>query len=118
MNGKATTTFVSQVNGLRVVPFNLFRTLRVRSVHANGQALAFIQEDKNDDADFSVILPKALAMGEKFAVTSAYEGKEAVTNEGGGNYFPRRPRRAGIRTMPMNPRRILHYDMTFQFPKE
>ncbi len=88
LNGKATTTFVAQANGLRVVPFNLFRTLRVQSVNANGQPLAFIQEDKNDDADFSVILPKALAMGEKFAVTSAYDGKDAVTNEGGGNYCP------------------------------
>ena len=63
--GKATTTFVSRVNGLRVVPFDLYRRLRVESVTAeDGQAMSFIQEDKNDDADFSVILPKALAAGE------------------------------------------------------
>ena len=56
---KATTTFVSLTEGLRVVPFNLFRTLRVHSVvDDKQQPLAFIQEDKNDDADFSVILPR------------------------------------------------------------
>lgn len=41
--GKATTTFVSLRNGLRVVPFALFHTLRVQSVTADGQALSFIQ---------------------------------------------------------------------------
>ncbi len=47
LSGKATTTFVSQVNGLRVAPFNLFGSLRVESVIAeSGQALTFIQEDK------------------------------------------------------------------------
>jgi len=68
--------------------FSLFHTLRVQSVTAEGQPLSFIQEDKNDDADFAVILPKPLAMGEKFSVTTTYGGKEAVSNEGGGNYFP------------------------------
>src|SRR5204862_2337329 len=88
VSGKATTTFVSLRNGLRVVPFSLFHTLRVQSVTADGQPLSFIQEDKNDDADFAVILPKPLAAGEKFSVTTTYGGKEAVSNEGGGNYFP------------------------------
>jgi hypothetical protein len=87
--GKATTTFVSRVNGLRVIRFDLFHTLRVQSVTAEGgQALSFIQEDKNDDSDFSVILPKTLSAGDKFTLTTNYSGKEAVTNEGGGNYFP------------------------------
>jgi hypothetical protein len=44
LNGKATTTFVSQRNGLRVVSLELFPTLRVQSVTADGQALSFIQE--------------------------------------------------------------------------
>jgi hypothetical protein len=87
--GKATTTFVSRVNGLRVVPFDLFRTLRVQSVTAEGgQSLSFVQEDKKDDADFAVILPKALAIGEKCTITTSYSGKEAISNEGNGNYFP------------------------------
>lgn len=86
--GKATTEFVAHRNGSKVVPFSLFRTLRVQSVTANGQGLSFIQEDKNDDADFAVILPTPLTKGDHFTITTAYEGKEAVVNEGGGNYYP------------------------------
>lgn len=45
--GKSTTTMVSLVDGLRVVPFNLYRTLRVQSATTqDGQALSFIREDK------------------------------------------------------------------------
>ena len=116
--GKATTTFVSRVNGLRVVPFDLYRRLRVESVTAEGgQAMSFIQEDKNDDADFSVILPKALAAGEKFTITTTYSGKEAVSNEGNGNYFPIArhnwyPNNASSSLGEYTP-----YDMTFRIPK-
>ena len=116
--GKAKTTFNGQLNGLKVVPFDLFRSLRVRSVHAeDGTALAFIQEDKNDDADFAVILPRVLKSGEQYTITTQYEGKEAVTNEGGGNYFPV----ARQDWYPNNPEGGLgeytSYDMTFRIPK-
>jgi len=117
LSGKATTTFVSLRNGLRVVPFALFHTLRVQSVTAGGQPLSFIQEDKNDDADFAVILPKPLAAGEKFSVTTTYSGKDAVSNEGGGNYFPL----AREDWYPNNVGSALgeyaSYDMTFRIPK-
>jgi hypothetical protein len=115
--GKATTDLVVRRNGLRVIPFDLFRTLRVQSVTTNGQPLLFIQEDKNDDADFAVILPKALAAGEKLSITTTYEGKEAVRNEGGGNYFPV----ARDNWYPSNPEAHLgeyaNYDMTLRIPK-
>jgi len=115
--GKSKTTFTANLNGLRVVPLNLFRTLRVRSVTADGQPLSFIQEDKNDDAQFAVILPKVLAAGEEFTIAVEYEGKEAVTNEGGGNYFPV----ARMNWYPNNPGGGLGeyatYDMTFRIPK-
>jgi hypothetical protein len=117
LSGKATTTFVSGVDGLRVVPFDLFRSLRVQSVSADGQALSFIQEDKNADGDFAVILPKSLAMGEKYTITSAYNGKEAVSDEGGGNYFPV----SRENWYPNNPGagfgEYASYDMTFRIPK-
>lgn len=116
--GRAKTDFTAQLEGVRVVPFNLFRTLRVRNVKSqDGQPLAFIQEDKNDDADFSVVLPKALAAGEHYTVTTEYEGKEAVTNEGAGNYFPV----ARMNWYPNNPGgsfgEYASYDMTFRIPK-
>ncbi len=117
LTGKATTTFVSQRNGLRVVPFSLFHTLRVQTVTADGQPLSFIQEDKNDDADFAVILPKPLAAGETFSITTSYSGKEAVSNEGGGNYFPIArddwyPNKANFTLGE-----YASYDMTFHIPK-
>ncbi|HEY3975412.1 MAG TPA: M1 family aminopeptidase [Candidatus Sulfotelmatobacter sp.] len=116
--GKATTTFTARLNDVRVVPLNLFRTLRVRQVTTtDGQPLSFIQEDKNDDAEFAVILPKALGRGEQFTIVTQYEGKEAVINEGGGNYYPV----ARENWYPSNPGSrfgsYVTYDMTFRIPK-
>ncbi len=117
LEGKATTDCVARRNGLRVVPFDLFRSLRVLCVTANGRPLSFIQEDKNDDGNFVVILPQALARGDKFSITTAYEGKDAVTNEGNGNYFPV----ARENWFPNNPSTGLGeyalYDMTLRIPK-
>ena len=89
LHGKAITTVVSQVNGLRVLPFDLYRTLRVESVSiAGGKPLAFVQEDKKEDFQFFVILPEPLASGDKVSITTIYAGKDAVLDEGSGNYFP------------------------------
>ncbi len=89
LTGKAWTTFVSRANGLRVVPFMLYQTLRVSSVidAATGQQLGWIQEDKDDDPQFFVILPKNLQSGERYSIVTSYEGKDAVSNEGQGNYY-------------------------------
>jgi hypothetical protein len=114
LTGKATTTFVVRANGSRVIPFDLFHTLRVQSVTADGQGLAFIQEDKNEDANFSVILPKPLAAGEKFTITTTYGGKDAVSDEGGGNYFPI-ARENWYPNSSFGDR--VSYDMTFHIPK-
>jgi hypothetical protein len=112
--GKATTTFVTRSEGVRVVPFDLFRTLRVQNVTADGQSLSFIQEDKDDDGDFWVILPKALSKGEKYVLTTTYKGKDAVSNEGGGNYYPV----ARHNWYPNNlQNEYAGYDMTFRIPK-
>jgi hypothetical protein len=117
LSGKADTTFVSLRNGLRVLPLSLFHTLRVQSVTANGQPLSFIQEDKNDDADFAVILPKPLAAGETFTLTTTYSGKEAVVNEGGGNYFPVARENWYPNSVNSGLGEYASYDMTFRIPK-
>ena len=117
LSGKATTTFVSLRNGLRVVPLSLFPTLRVQSVTADGQPLSFIQEDKNDDADFAVILPKPLAAGEKFSFTTTYGGKEAVRNEGSGNYFPVARHNWYPNSVGGAFGEYASYDMTLRIPK-
>jgi Peptidase family M1 domain len=114
LTGKADTTLVSRANGLRVVPFDLFPALRVQSVTSGGQALAFIQEDKNDDADFFVILPTPLPAGEKCTITTVYGGKDAILNEGGGNYFPV-ARENWYPTSYFGEHET--YEMTFRIPK-
>jgi len=117
LTGKASTTFISLRNGLRVVPFSLFHTLRVQSVSADGQPLSFIQEEKNEDSDFAVILPKPLAAGEKFTITTTYKGKDAVTNEGGGNYFPVARQDWYPNSTASGLGEYASYDMTFRIPK-
>lgn len=117
--GKATTTFVSQVDGLRVVPFHLFPRLRVQSVSSEtGQALAFVQEGKDDDGElFSVILAKPLSAGEKYTIVTSYNGKDAVNNEGGGNYYPvaRENWYPSVSTGRFSD--YVSYDLTFRIPR-
>jgi hypothetical protein len=118
LSGKATTTFVSLRDGLRVVPISLFPTLRVQTVvSSDGQPLSFIQEDKHDDADFAVILPKPLAAGEKFSLTTTYAGKDAVSNEGGDNYFPIARQDWYPNSVAAGLGEYASYDMTFRIPK-
>jgi len=89
LTGKAETTITALADGVRVVPLNLYFTLRVSSVTGeNGKPLFFIQENENEDADFAVVLPRELRQGERYTVTTLYGGKDAVRNEGGGNYYP------------------------------
>jgi Peptidase family M1 domain len=89
MTGTAVTTFSARQDGVRVVPLDLFPTLRVDSVTGkDGDPLAFIQEDKDDDPDFAVILPRELKKGESYTITTRYGGKDALRNEGNGNYYP------------------------------
>ncbi|MBV8205890.1 MAG: hypothetical protein JO041_03780 [Acidobacteria bacterium] len=89
LDGDATTTFLAGRDGTRVAAFALFASLRVQGVtDSSGQPLSFIQEEKFDDPNFYVILPRPLNAGESFTIRTRYSGKEAVLNTGGGTYFP------------------------------
>lgn len=115
ISGRATTTFASMMDGLAVVPFALFPTLRVTGVtDADGKPLEYVQESKEEDADFWIVLPKALNKGERFTLQTAYRGKDAISDEGNGNYFPIArhnwyPNNVGIKDYAT-------YDMTFTVP--
>jgi hypothetical protein len=118
LNGKATTTLVSLVDGLRVIPLDLYRTLRVQTVtDEKQQALSFIQEDENDGADFWVILPRALGLGEKYTITTIYDGKDAVENKGRGNHYPVARRDWYPNSVGGGLGQYVAYDMTFRIPK-
>ncbi|HEY6969743.1 MAG TPA: M1 family aminopeptidase [Candidatus Angelobacter sp.] len=115
LNGTAETTIVALQDGVRVLGLQLFPTLRVESVTGEGgQQLSFIQEDKDQDADFAVILPKELKKGDKYVVTAKYGGKDAISNEGNGNYYPiaREDWYPGLGFGSYSA-----YDMTFHVPK-
>ena len=91
-NGKMTGTVVSAItaaeDGVQVLPLALFPTLRVSGVWGpGGEALDFIQEDKEHDADLAVVLQKPLKAGETIQITTSYAGKDAVVDMGSGNYF-------------------------------
>jgi Peptidase family M1 domain len=118
LSAKAKTTFIPISKDSRVVPFDLFHTLRVQNVLGpDGNALSFIQEDKNDDPDFYVVFPSTLAPGEKVTITTSYDGKDAVQNTGGGNYYPV----ARENWYPANQGAGLgdytNFDMIFRIPK-
>ncbi len=118
LRGNALTTIVSSVPSLRAVGFDLFPTLRVSSVtDESGKPLAFIQEDKDHDSDFWVILPKALAKGEKINIRTMYEGKDVVHSMGNGNYYVTQGARGDWYP---NSRfgRYSTYDMRFSTPKD
>lgn len=115
VNGVAETRITARQDGVRVLPFELFATLRVDSVSGEGgQQLSFIQENKDQDADFAVILPRELKKGESFVLTTKYGGKDAVYNEGGGNYYPI-AREDWYPSLGFG--QYATYDMTFRVPK-
>ena len=103
----------------RFLPFDLYRSLRVKSVvDETGNALAYIQEKKDEDADFGVILPEAKETGKPFKITVEYEGTEALREAGSGNFIliPRST------WYPNNPSSAFgdraKFDLTFRFPKK
>jgi hypothetical protein len=102
----------------RVLPFDLYRTLRVSRVRdEQGNSLAFVQEDKDHDADFAVVLPALAQAGKGFTLTVEYDGVDALKDSGGGNFIllPRAswyPNNAAI----FSDRAL--FEMTFSYPKD
>jgi hypothetical protein len=112
-------TFINLVPGTRVVPFELYGSLRVTRVQdAEGNDLGFIQEDKNEDSDFGVILPKPLEAGKTYQLVVHYDGSDALRDSGGGNFIliPRSTWYPGnANTLFAEDRAI--FEMTFRYPK-
>jgi hypothetical protein len=89
VTGLATVHLTANQDGVAVVPLSLYRTLRVSDVKAEkGEALDYIQEKKDEDADFGVVLARPLKKGESTTIRISYGGKNVVENEGGDNYYP------------------------------
>lgn len=89
LTATATLHLIADENGVAVAPLDLYPTLRVSRVDtAGGQLLDFVQESKDQDPDFGVVLPAPLKKGEAVTLRIQYAGKDVVKNEGGANYYP------------------------------
>jgi hypothetical protein len=89
LSSVATVEVRAEQDGLSVVPFNLYPSLRVSQVATEkGDALDFVQEEKDQDPDFGVVLAAPLKKGDTTKVRITYGGKGAVMNRGNSNYFP------------------------------
>lgn len=104
--------------GMRVLPFDLYKTLRVSRVRdEQGTELSYIQEDKDHDANFAVILPASIDAGKTLKLTVEYDGVDALKDSGGGNFillpreswYPNGGSGFGDRAL---------FEMTFSFPKD
>ena len=88
MTSSAETTVEMRKDGVRVVPLTLYPTLRVTGVFdEKGAPLDFVQEAKDSDPDFAIILPQALKAGEKLRILTHYAGPDAVRKDGNDNYY-------------------------------
>jgi hypothetical protein len=89
LSSVATVEVRADQDGLAVVPFDLYPTLRVSEVTTDkGDALDFVQEEKDQDPDFGVVLTAPLKKGDTTIIRISYGGKSAVMNKGNSNYFP------------------------------
>jgi len=120
MRGAAETTLTARHDGLRVVELNLYPTLRVSGVYdETGLPLDFVQEYKDYDPQFAVVLPKALKSGQTLRLLTKYDGKDAVMRDGDGMYFLKPGAReswypAGREALGG----FADFRMTFHLPKE
>ena len=117
LNGVATIHIVAEQDGLAVAQFALYPTLRVsRAETDNGEALDYVQEKKDEDANFGVVLARPLKAGESATVRIAYGGKDVVRNEGGANYYPI-ARQSWYPNAAHGLGDYAHYHMLFHIPK-
>jgi len=89
LGGYATVHLLALTDGVAVAQLGLYPTLRVSKVEGeHGEVLDFVQEKKEEDADFGLVLAAPLKKGEAATVRITYGGKDAVRNAGSDNYDP------------------------------
>ena len=123
-NGKITATATALVtanqDGVQVLPLQLYPTLRATGAwNTKGEALDYIQEDKERDPDFAIVLKTPLAKGETTQITTAYNGKEVLADLGNWNYqMSGDARESWYPNVRGSLGNYAHYHMTFHTPKE
>lgn len=93
--GQATVRFRSLANNLRVLPVGLLPRLRISeasfAVETAGsepswQPIAWIQEDRDEDADATVVFPEPLAAGSTVLLRLAYKGDGVLISTDANSY--------------------------------
>ena len=117
LSGTAAVEIRAQTDGVAVVPLDLYPTLRVSRVDTPaGEPLDFVQEKKEDDPDFAVVLAKPMKKGESTTVRVTYAGRDVVEDEGGENYYPI-ARESWYPNDPTGLGNYAMYTMVFHVPK-
>jgi hypothetical protein len=87
MKTSAETTMAALWDGVRVVRLNLSPALRVSGVYGeSGAPLDFVQEDKDGDADFAVVLPEPMKEGDTLRLLTVYSGGDALHADGNDTF--------------------------------
>ena len=123
ISGTTTATFISMMEGTRVVNVNLRGKLRITEASWSPAGptpawtpVAWIQEKMDEDDDSAVIFPQPLKAGEKYMLKLVYAGKDVLSDAGDGNYT------VGARSSwypnfgAFND--VATYDLTYRFPQK
>jgi hypothetical protein len=98
--GITTVRFKPLVVGLRVLPVHLLPRLRIgeaswapvpssESAQPSWQPAAWVQEDKEEDGEASVIFPQPLERGSETLLRLSYRGDHVLRDVGGKNFVVR-----------------------------
>ncbi len=117
---KDVMTLQTRVPQIRFLPFDLYSAMRVRNVRGGDNSeWDYVQEKKDEDADFGVILPQPMEPGKPFQITVEYDGVDTLIESGAGNFLLRPDARGTW--YPNNPNTAFgdraKFDLTFHFPK-
>ncbi len=87
LDARSTVSFTALQPAVQALAFDLHPHLRVDKVtDGEGRELHFVQEDKDEDGDFFVVLHEPLAAGATGRLTVEYSGEKALDDSGGGNF--------------------------------
>jgi hypothetical protein len=125
LRGTTTITFTPAIDGLRVLPIQLFERMRIRTATMEGSTtpLAILQGDlslspRTGDAapgDVAVQFHQPLARGTPVKVTLAYEGRDVVSKAPGDNIYSVGARDSWYPNLGIFDD-LATYTMTFRFP--
>lgn len=116
LTASAELTYRALRDGERVLSFGLLPTLRVTRVTIAEREVPYVQERKNDDSAFYVILTEGLINGRTYKLKIEYEGRKVVEDAGGGNFAVSARTSWYPSVNAFNDRAT--FDLTFKVPKK